>query len=188
MTYNFPYLKDSKFLKKFDEIKLKEKYIKLIVLTFDEKPIQEIQGRVTGGNFTLDGSSAMRRTGNLSIIADDYENDLTQTKHLLSINKKVEVLIGFINITDEYKDYKILWFPQGTFVITAPNISHTTNGISISLTLHDKMALLNGECGGTLPASVTFHEVEDIDENGNIQITEPTIYQIIQELVNHFGG
>ena len=42
------------------------------------------------------------------------------------------------------------------------------------------MALLNGECGGTFPASIVFHEVEDIDENGNIQITEPTIYQIIQ--------
>ena len=188
MTYNFPYLKDSVFLKKFDEIKLKEQYVKIIVLTFDEKPIQEIQGKVTGGNFTLDGSSAMRRTGNLSMIADEYENDLTDTKHLLSINKKIEVLIGFINTTDEYSEYPMLWFPQGTYVIISPNITHNSSGISISLTLHDKMALLNGECGGTLPASVVFNEIEDIDENGQIQIKEPTIYQIIQELVNHFGG
>ena len=188
MTYDFPYLKDSIFLKKFDEIKLKEQYVKIIVLTFDEKPIQEIQGKVTGGNFTLDGSSAMRRTGNLSMIADDYENDLTDTKHLLSINKKIEVLIGFINTTDEYSEYPMIWFPQGTYVIISPNITHNLSGINISLTLHDKMALLNGECGGTLPASVVFNEIEDIDENGEIQIREPTIYQIIQELVNHFGG
>ena len=188
MTHNFPYLKDSAFLKKFDELKLKEQYVKLIVLTFDEMPIQEIQGKVTGGNFTLDGSSAMRRTGNLSMIADEYENDLTDTKHLLSINKKIEVLIGFVNTTDEYTEYDMLWFPQGTYVIISPNISHNNNGINISLTLHDKMALLNGECGGTLPASVVFNEIEDIDEDGNIQITEPTVYQIIQELVNHFGG
>ena len=73
MIYDFPYLKDSVFLKKFDELKLKEQYVKLIVLTFDEMPIQEIQGKVTGGNFTLDGSSGMRRTGNLSMIADEYE-------------------------------------------------------------------------------------------------------------------
>lgn len=188
MTHNFPYLKDSAFLKKFDELKLKEQYVKLIVLTFDEMPIQEIQGKVTGGNLTLDGSSGMRRTGNLSMIADEYENDLTDTKHLLSINKKVEVLIGFVNTTDEYKEYDMLWFPQGIYVIISPNISHSSNGVNISLTLHDKMALLNGECGGTLPASVTFNEIEDIDEDGNIQVTEPTIYQIIQELVNHFGG
>ena len=188
MTHDFPYLKDSAFLKKFDELKLKEQYVKLIVLTFDEMPIQEIQGKVTGGNLTLDGSSGMRRTGNLSMVADEYENDLTDTKHLLSINKKVEVLIGFVNTTDEYTEYDILWFPQGTYVIISPNISHNSDGINISLTLHDKMALLNGECGGTLPASVTFNEIEDIDEDGNIQVTEPTIYQIIQELVNHFGG
>ena len=188
MTHNFPYLKDSAFLKKFDELKLKEQYVKLIVLTFDEMPIQEIQGKVTGGNLTLDGSSGMRRTGNLSMVADEYENDLTDTKHLLSINKKVEVLIGFVNTTDEYTEYNMLWFPQGTYVIISPNISHNSDGINISLTLHDKMALLNGECGGTLPASVTFNEIEDIDEDGNIQVTQPTIYQIIQELVNHFGG
>ena len=188
MTYNFPYLKDSAFLKKIDETKLKEQYVKLIVLTFDEKPIQEIQGKVAGGNFTIDGSSAMRRTGNISIIADEYENDLTDTKHLLSINKKIEVLIGFINTTDEYSEYQMIWFPQGTYVIISPNITHDSNGVNISLTLHDKMALLNGECGGVLSSSVVFNEVEDIDENGEIQITEPTIYQIIQELVNHFGG
>jgi hypothetical protein len=40
MSYHFPYLKDSAFLKKFDETKLKEQYVKLVVLTFDEKPIQ----------------------------------------------------------------------------------------------------------------------------------------------------
>ena len=188
MAYNFSYLKDSSFLKKFDEIKLKEQYVKLIVLTFDEKPIQQIQGKLIGGSINLDGSSAMRRTGNLTMVADEYENDLTDTKHLLSINKKIEVLIGFTNTTDQYQDYPILWFPQGIYVIIAPNITHNNSGINISLTLHDKMALLNGECGGILPASVVFNEVEDIDENGNIQITQPTIHQIIQELVNHFGG
>ena len=188
MTHNFPYLKDSQFLKKFDQTKLKEQYIKLIILTFDENPIQQIQGKVISGNISFDGSSAMRRTCNLNMIAGEYENDLTDTKHLLSINKKVEVLIGFVNTTDEYQQYQMLWFPQGTYVIIAPSISHSSGGINISLTLHDKMALLNGECGGTLPASVVFHEVQDIDENGNIEIKKPTIYQIIQEVVNHFGG
>ena len=187
MTHDFPYLKDSSFLKRFDKQKLKEQYAKIIVLTFNETPIQEIQGKVTGGSFNVDGSSAMRRTANISIVTDEYENDLTDTKHLLSINKKVEILVGFDNTTDEYQAFPILWFPQGTYVITAPNITHNAQGVSIALTLHDKMCLLNGECGGVLPASVVFNEVEDIDENGEIQIRELTIYQIIQELVNHFG-
>ena len=188
MTHNFPYLRDVNFLNSFDKSKLKQQFVKIIVLTFNEMPIAEIQGKVLSGNLSLDGSSAMRRTTNISLVADEYVNDLTDTKHLLSINKKVEILIGFTNTTGEYEDFPILWFPQGTFVIITPNISHETNGINISLTLHDKMALLNGECGGTLPASIIFHQVEDIDENGQIYIRQPTIYQIIQELVNHFGG
>ena len=188
MTYNFPYLKNSAFLKSFDNIRLKEQYVKIIVLDFKENPLQEIQGKITGGSISLDGNSAMRRTGNISFIADDYENDLTTTRNLLSINKKIEVLIGFKNITQEYTDFNMLWFPQGVFVITAPNITHNSSGINISLTLHDKMALLNGECGGSFPASIVFHERESTDEEGNLIIVRPTIFQIIQQLVHHFGG
>ena len=189
MVHNFPYLKDSAFLKDFDEIKIKQQFVKIIALTFKEqKPIAEIQGKVTGGSLSLNGDSAMRRTGNISLVADDYENSFFNINHLLSINKKVEILIGFTNTTNKYKDFPILWFPQGIFVIISPNITHDPNGINISLSLHDKMALLNGECGGTFPASVIFNQVEDIDENGDIVITQPTIYRIIQELVNHFGG
>ena len=188
MVYNFPYLKDSSFLKKFDEIKLKEQFVKVVVLTFNEQPIEEIQGRVISGNFNLDGTSSMRRTGNINIIANEYENDLTKTKNLLSINKKIQVLIGFTNTTGQYTEYNILWFPLGIYLIIAANISNSVGGINISLTLHDKMALLNGECGGILPASIILNQIEDIDENGETVITQPTIYQIIQELVNHFGG
>lgn len=188
MVYNFPYLKDNDFLKEFNEVHLKEQYVKIIVLTFDEKPIQQIQGLVTGGNISLDGSSGMRRTCNLNMIVNQNNMSLTNTQNLLSINKKIEVLIGFINNTEKYLDYPMIWFPQGVYVIISPNITNGLNGMNISLTLHDKMALLNGQCGGTLPASVIFSQVEDIDENGKVVINKPTIFQIILELVNHFGG
>lgn len=188
MAYNFPYLKDQTFLKKFDKIKSKQQFVKIVVLNFDETPIQQIQGKVTSGNISLDGNSGMRRTANITFIADQYENDLTTTKSLLSINKKVELLVGFKNTTNQYKEFDILWFPQGIYLIMSPNISNSSNGVSISLTLHDKMALLNGECGGVLPASVVFDVMEDIDDEGNIITTMPIITQIITELVHEFGG
>ena len=130
----------------------------------------------------------MRRTANINLIADEYENDFVDIKRLLSINKKIEMLIGFNNNSGEYNDYPIIWFPQGIYVIINLNISHGSGGVNIALTLHDKMALLNGECGGTLPAAVIFSEIEDVNENGVKVISQPTIYQIIQEIVNHFGG
>ena len=189
MKYNFPYLKNPSFLKKFDRLKLKEQYVKIIVLTFDEKPLQQIEGLVTGGSISLDGSSGMRRTCNLNLIVDNNEiNPSKKVEYILGLNKKIDVLIGFKNTTNEYQNFPILWFPQGTYAIIAANFSHGLEGVTIALTLHDKMAFLNGECGGTLPASVTFSQVEDIDENGETYIRQPTIYEIIQQLVNHFGG
>lgn len=189
MRYNFPYLKDPSFLKNVDRLKLKEQYVKITVLTFDEKPISEIEGLITGGNISLDGSSGMRRTCNLNLIINPNEiNPSKKIEHILSLNKKIDVLIGFKNTTDKYTDFPVLWFPQGIYAIITANFSHNLDGVTVALTLHDKMAFLNGQCGGTLPASVTFSQVEDIDENGETYIRQPTIYQIIQELVNHFGN
>jgi len=34
MAHNFPYLNDSSFLERFDKIRLKEQFVKLIVLDF----------------------------------------------------------------------------------------------------------------------------------------------------------
>ena len=189
MRYNFPYLNDPAFLKKFDRLKIKEQYVKITTLSFDEKPIETIEGLITGGSITKDGSSGMRRTCNLNLIVNNDElNPSKKIEYILGLNKKIDVLIGFINTTEEYTDFPILWFPQGIYLIIAANFSHALDGVTIALTLHDKMALLNGECGGVLPASVTFSEMQDVNENGEVYIKRPRIYQIIQELVNHFGG
>lgn len=185
----YRYLKDSSFLQELSKHRLLEQYAKIIILNINEKPIQEVQGKITGGSLNLDGKSAIRRTGNISVYVEERTNDLTDIKHLFSINKKIKIEIGFLNTTTKYPEYNILWFPMGTFVIMNPSISNSSGGVTISLSLKDKMSLLNGECGGTIPASVVFHEYEELDPTtGNYIIKKPTIVQIIRELVNHFGG
>ncbi len=188
MKQTYPYLKDSSFLKMFDKINNKRQFIKITALTFDERPIKTIEGYATGGNLNLNGNSSIRRNGSISIVADNYENDLTNINNLFSINKKIQLEVGFLNTTEYYKDFEIIWFPLGIFVILNPSIIHNERGVNITLQINDKMCLLNGTCGGTIPASTTFHEYETVNENGEYVILRPTIYQIIQELVNHFGG
>lgn len=184
----YPYLKDSSFLKEIDKLKIKEQFVKIILLDFYENPIREIQGKAISGSLNLEGESNIRRTCNLTMVASPFENDLTNINNLISINKKIQLEIGILNTTKKYQEYKIIWFPQGVFVNINSSISHSTSDVTISLQMKDKMCLLNGECGGTIPASTTFHEYEITDENGNTVISNPTIYQIIQEVVNHFGG
>ena len=188
MRKDFPYLKDSSFLQSVDRLKVKEQYVKITVLDFQENPIQDIQGKVTSGNINLDGKSSVRRTANLSMIADEYINDLSNVEALLSMNKKVELQIGYLNTTDRYKEFDILWFPLGVYVIITPSISRSNGGTTISLQLKDKMCLLNGDCGGTFSASVELHTYDTIDEYGEWVTQYPTIYQIIQEVVHHYGG
>lgn len=183
----YEYLKNSAFLKKIDEMPLKEQFVKIIVLDFLENPITEIQGKVTSGSINLNGSSAVRRTANLSMVADDANNDVRSVNNLLSINKKIKLEIGFTNMTSDYQQYPIIWFPLGVYVIITPSIVHNNTGINISLQLKDKMCLLNGDCGGTLPASITFHETSYEDDKGNTIIERTKVYSLIQELVNHWG-
>ena len=174
MRHDYEYLTDSNFLKNVNQMHIKEQYAKITILNWNEEPIQEIQGIVTGGNLNIDGKSSMRRTCNLSVfIAEDTNTNVTDIDHLFSLNKKMYLEIGYLNITNEYKKYKMLWFPQGLYVMINPSLSHSTDGTNISLTLKDKMCLLNGECGGVIPASTRFDEYETLDENGEFKQIEP---------------
>ena len=183
-SITYPYLSDLRFLKELDELNIKEQFVKIIVLDWLENPIANIEGRVSGGSMNLDGSSAVRRSGSITFICDDEYYNVLDVNNLISINKKIKIEIGYANTTDKYIEYDKIWFPQGVFVIINPSITHNNQGLSISISFKDKMCLLNGECGGVLPASVTFHEREE--EDGTI--TRVTYYQIIQELVSEFGG
>ena len=189
MKTNYKYLQDSAFLSMVDTLQIKEQYVKITVLDWLEQPIQEVQGLVTGGNGNLDGKSAMRRSCNLqAFIPSEELSNITNVNNLFSINKKIYLEIGFKNTTGYYKEYPILWYPQGLYIITNPSINHSASGVNLSLQLKDKMCLLNGDCGGKLAASTQFDEYETIDENGDFVIMKPTIVQIIREAVNHFGG
>ena len=188
MKNNYPYLNDTDFLKKINNQHIQEYLVKITVLDWYENPLQEIQGKVISANLSIDGNSSLRRTCNISLAADGIINDLSKVDNLISINKKVNLQIGFLNFSNEYLEYPILYFPLGIYVIINPSISHTTDSVTITLQLKDKMCLLNGDCGGVLPASVIFDNYLTIDSDGNQIISRPTIYQIIQQLVNHFGG
>ena len=189
MIINYPYLEDKEFLNEIEQNNIQELYAKITLLDWKENPIQEIQGIVTGGNLNLDGQSCMRRTCNLTVFVEEESySGVTKIDNLISINKKMYLEIGYKNLTNKYRNYSIIWLPQGLFVIINPNISRSTSGTTINIQIKDKMCLLNGEVGGVLPSSIRFDEYDTLDENGNWIISSPVIIQIIKELVNHIGG
>jgi hypothetical protein len=186
MNTKYPYLSDSSFLAIFDTLQIKEQFVKITVLDLKERPIQDIQGQVTAGSLTVDGSSTVRRTCNITFMAKENQVQVTNVNNLLAINKKVRLEIGFTNTTSYYKDYPILWFPLGVYLIISLSLSHNNSGLQVNLQLKDKMCLLNGECGGVIPSAVDFSQVEEFTADGPVT-QKVLISQIIVELVNHFG-
>ena len=192
MNEVYPYLKDLNFLKSLVIQPIQSIFVKFTSLDWEENPLCEIQGLATSGSLNLNGQSAIRRTCNISItIPDetDYQiNSQYTIKQLIGVDNKIDLEIGYLNTTGEYTEFSILWFPLGLFVITQSSYSHSLSGLNVSLQLQDKMCLLNGTCGGVLPAETNFSKVDEIDKDGKYGTKSLTLYQIIQEAVNHWGG
>ncbi len=185
----FDYLNDMDFLIALDKLNIKTHYAKIILLSFDEKPIREIQGNITAGSLSVNGSSSVRRTINLTMLANENNSDIENIDNEISINKKVKVFVGYNNPLKSYARYgDIIWFPCGLFVLSNASVARSTSGWTISISGKDKMCLLDGTAGGTFPGSITFHESYIQKKDGDIEIVYPTIFQIIYEAVNHWGG
>jgi len=129
-------LLNKELIEALDKDNQREIYAKIISLNLNEQPIEEISGKVSQGTLSIDGTSAVRRTCSLTIIAErvnihEYYWSFT-TKFKLFIGLKIPKHIkekyitkqgatineetGKIELADRiaylYKDYPdIVWFP-----------------------------------------------------------------------------
>ena len=180
MLYNTNY---RQFLLDLDKTKAKTTFARITALKFDETPIETIEGRVTQGSINLDGGSAVRRTCSLTLIADkfDYKN------YVWGMNTKFKLEIGLKNTIN--KNYpEIIWFKQGTYLISSFNTARSTNNFTITIQGKDKMCQLNGEVGGSLGASIDFGTIEEVAANGDIKIIKLPVAEIIRNIVHQYAG
>lgn len=179
-------LLDYDFLKELDSYPHKTVYAKIILLNFDELPVQEIQGRISAGNVNIDGASAIRRTCSLTMITNEEQID----NIYWGLKNKFKLEIGLENnINFNYPD--IIWFKQGLFVITDLNESLNASNHTINISGKDKGCLLNGEIGGSIPSTTNFSkmDINEIDGNNIITTTiDIPIKEIIKNAVISFGG
>ena len=194
----------NKLLKTIDDYPNKIQYARIQILDWEENetPVGTIEGRVTGGNINLSGTSTVRRNGSLSLIIseDDTFYEVDKIDNLLSLNKKVKIEIGF-DITEIEQDEALLfhkdgknihmnriWFPCGVFVIKNPSLNRSLSGLTLSLTLSDKMCLLNGEMGGNFPAAVVFSEIDAVAADGSYTKEYPLVKDIVETIITQYGG
>lgn len=182
------FLEDKAFLAELDKQKAQTQYAKIILLDWQDNELEEIQGKIIDTNLSIEGNASMKRAGSFSMLLDENKYSLMALTNLTILSKRVKIFVGVENTTQSYLyTDEILWFPMGIFIMISPNIDYS-QGIRLSFQLQDKMALLNGTIGGRFSSPVTLDSMNTIDINGNLVSKKIPMYQLIQELVNHFGG
>lgn len=178
---------DATFLKELDKWPQREVFAKIVSLSWDERPREEIEGYITGGSISVNGASALRRTCNITMATNNVNiNDL-----YWALESKFQVYIGLRNfIDDKYDD--IIWFPQGVYIITSYNQTLNTQGYTIQIQGKDKMCLLDGSIGGNIPADHDFGKIEvsygfDADGSEILKREDILIYDIIREAVHVYA-
>ena len=180
-------LLDKEFLRQLDLYKHRTTYAKIVLLSFDEQPIEEIQGKITSGSVNVDGASALRRTCSLTMVTDKFnEYDVHW-----AVKNKFILYVGLENhINTKYPN--IIWFKQGVYVISSISYSITTSAYTINISGKDKMCLLNGEMGGSITASTDFGQIDEYEEDKDFDLTRVTtsypIVDIIKNMVHAYGN
>ena len=182
-----PFL-DADFLKELCEQRERTVYARIVALNMQEEPMEEISGRVTQGSINIDGTSSVRRSFSLSMVA----NDININDYYWGLNTKIKLYIGLKNsINKKYDD--IIWFKQGVFILSTFNTSQSVNSYSISVNGKDKMCKLNGELGGMIESlSADFGKLKSYTRDANGKLITTTedipIKTIIREAVHKYGN
>lgn len=174
---------DKDFLKALDEWNEREVYVKLVSLDFAENPRTEIQGYATGGSIQVNGASAVRRTCSLTLVTDE----ININEFDWALETKFKVYIGLKNYIDTERYDDIIWFKQGIFILTSFAQTYNTTGYTISIQGKDKMCLLDGSIGGSLPFAHDFGEIEITHKNGTIEREKIPIYDIVRNAIHTYA-
>ena len=170
------------FLEQLDQLKHKTIYARIISLTKNELPVEQIEGHITGGSVSLDGTSALRRSCQLSIAVQEP----TLSDYYWTMNTKFKLAIGVKNTVNiEYPE--IIWFDQGIYVITQFSQSISATAYTINIAGQDKMCLLNGTMGGTLNSSVDFGQIEE-EVKGIWRKRKLPVKDIVKEMMHQYAG
>lgn len=150
--------------------------LRVEALKDDGKTVLDIiQGTIIGGNSSIDSSSSVRRTFNVTIIPTLYDRNDTKIseENLVWLNKEARLYVCAKNIrTGEYKNYI-----QGYYVYSNVSSTYDATTNQLTITCSDYMAKLDGTKNGQVGALTTL--IPAYEEN---KVTGEIVkYNIIRE-------
>lgn len=133
------------------QIRNRSTRIKIEVLNFNFQTINSLEGRLTSGSISVDATSDIRRTCNITIVVDRTDTLISPGGEIW-LDKFIKVYVGMDNPRD---DYNTVWWNMGIFLINNPNTVYNATTRTVSFEGLDLMAKLTGRRNGQLPAVAT---------------------------------
>lgn len=134
-------------------------HVRLDLLNEEDIVVSSLEGIAVGGRVSLSGESVYRRSGNLSMVFDKKYNIIPSPSSKIWFNKRIRLHVGIENYQDE-----VVWFDLGKFAITNVDLNLDKSEKTLSCSLQDYMAFLDGTLGGKLTHKTVIQAGTPIDE------------------------
>ena len=149
---------------------------KLLVLNNNGNVLDELFCISSIGSYNIDGESAIRRATSITLLLDDtYKSVSIENKIYDWIGLNFELQIGIYSIRND--DY--IWYKCGNYLITDGGTNYDAINNSISISLSDNFAKLNGTRNGQIGGAPTI-EIPNVDADGNIITIKQTTEGILK--------
>lgn len=166
------------FLKKLNRKKIRHLSVRITALNNQNQPLEQIEGKITQGTINKDGRSTLRNSCSLTLVT----NNLNINDYYWGLKTKIKIEVGIENDLDPNFP-EIIWFDMGVFILNTFKPSKGIKNYSINISGQDKMSLLNGTSGGTIPHDLVLDSYYDSDGT----LIKIPLRQIIMELVHVYG-
>ena len=125
--------------------RINERYIKINILDFQYRTVDEISGNMLSCSVNCDADSDLRRSCSVSLVVRDNSFDI-QSGGKIWLDKYIQVYIGLKNIYTQ----EIQWYNQGIYLIDAPTWRYDATTNTLSFSGLDLMSKLTGARNGQL--------------------------------------
>lgn len=154
------------------QLKVRNQRIKVDLLNFNFQTINSLEGKVTDGSISIDATSDIRRTCNITLVVED-STDIIAPGGQVWLDKFIKVYVG----TDNPRNgNKTVWNNMGLFLINNPESVYNATTNTITFEGLDLMAKLTGRRNGQLPAVTT------------VVPAESKVADVVKQTITQLGG
>jgi len=144
---------------------------KLLVIDKNKSVIDELSGLQTVGSYSIDAESDIRRTASFTMYLNRSYREYSVEKKLYEwIGFSFKLQIGIYSIRDD--DFK--WYDCGYYLITEGSTSYNSTDNSITVSLSDWYAKLNGTRNGQIGGAPTIEITNKDSEDNPVTIKQVT--------------